>query len=197
MFMRRFSTIFIFLTILVTSALKADVKVTTYTLGMSPSVLHDQLVADKFAFTQFQNDKVTAIKKMFFQTPRGTEIPDIYPSTVFEGKLCDGKLYQFNIKTTNLGKQTALLLNRKQVYVYLKENNAVGGAIAYSKKEGDAQVVETYTIDRNAGSGSVRGLEEVKIGITEDKNINLGDDQLNKHPLLIQYQFKNKWFCPS
>ena len=177
--------------------LKADVEITSYSLGMSPKMLHDKLVDDKFVFTRFEKNKIHAIKKIFFKAESGNDLPDVVVSTKFEGKICEGKLYQFNIRSSYLANQTNLLLGRKQVYVYLKENNAKGGKIAYSKKPEESRVVETYLIDRNSGSGSIRGIEEIKIGITEDKSINLGSNQVNKHPLLVQYQFKNKWFCPS
>ena len=176
---------------------KSDIDVTKYQLGMSPETLHDQLVSDKFVFKRFKEDEVHAIKKIFFKTPPGTELTEMYVSTTFLAKLCKGKMYNFSVKTTHLADQTALLLGRKKVFVYLKDNNAVGGKIAYSKKDDEARVVETYTIDRNDGSGSVRGIEEVKVGLTEEKGVDFGENQRNRHPLMVQYIFENKWFCPK
>jgi len=175
----------------------ADADVTAYKLGMSPEKLHDQLVSDKFVFTSFKKDQVKAIKKNFFSTSPGAEFTDVYVSTKFEAKLCEDKVYSFSLTTTHMANQTELLLHRKKVFIYLKDNNAVGGKFAYSNKADEPRVVETYTIDRNDSSGSIRGLEEVKVGLTEDKSVTLGKEYINKHPLMIQYFFENKWFCPQ
>jgi len=199
MFKSRFLSIlkisaFTVLLLVKSSVVYADVDVTKYPLGISPKTLHDLLVNDNFVFKKFTGSAIQAIKKVAVPIKPGSEISDVIESTTLTAKLCAGKMYEIQMTSVYTGDRTALLMGRKNLYKYLKENNAINDGISLHKNETNPRVVLSYSIDRNSQADrNIRGTEVIKVALDTSTRITIENIPL----LQMTYQLKNKWFCPN
>ena len=146
----------------------ADVDVTTYPLGDSPNTMHDKLVEDKFVFEKFSNREIKAVKKIVVPSNSGEEFPDLYQSTTITAKICEGRIYELRMSSVYGGDRNALLMGRKLIYKYLKDNNAVNDKIFLHTNEQNPQVVLWFSIDRDSQANkAIRGTEMVKLALGE------------------------------
>jgi hypothetical protein len=174
----------------------ADVDVTKYPLGMSPKALHDNLVNDKFVFKKFSSTEIRAVKKVAVEAKEGSEFPEITQSTSLIAKICAGKVYQIKMNSIYGGDRTSLLMGRKMLYKYLKDNSATNDGINLHKNKSDPTVVLGFSIDRNSQTNkAVRGTEIVKLALGTRKDVVSARTKL---PFLqMSYLLENKWFCPN
>ena len=175
---------------IISNGVLADVDFTAYTLGMSFSQVQDKLIEDKFIFTKFNKKEFIARKLVVNeQRPnqgRGKELTDIVPSTQIHGKFCDNKLYSLRIDSYYMTYMDDLLLGRKSIYNYIKNNNGVLEKLNISQNEHEPNVGLVFIIDRSASGGSVKGEERVTTVLGKESNV-----------LQMTYGFENKWFCPE
>ena len=166
----------------------ADIDFTKIELGSAPKQTQEFLIENKFMFVRFDDEGFVARKTVVLDTDRGTELPNVPVSTTVDGKFCSGKLYQVTANSfyAKNAKIEDLWTGRKKIYQYLKDNEAILAQINTSKKE-DGNVGLKFIIDRNSGSGNVKGEETVvsMIDTTFPKSISM------------KYRFENKWFCPE
>ena len=177
----------------------ADVDPTKYPLGISPKSFHNKLIADKFVFKKFTEKEIHAVKKVAVAVIQGSEIPNITESTSIVAKFCSGKMSQLIMQSSYGANRDALLLGRKNVYKYLKDNKAINDGIDLHKDAKNPRVVLSFLIDRNSQkSRDVRGTEIIKLSL--DQSLKLERTvakNLRVKVLKMTYFFQNKWFCPN
>jgi|TARA_B100001964_G_scaffold227349_1_gene277172 hypothetical protein len=191
--MRTFCLIFV--VTLLSNVVFADVDFTTYSLGMSPKQVQEQLIDDKFIFLNFSDNKFTARKKVanqqteFENYGEGKEFTEILPSTEIKGVFCDKKLYRLTIYSWYMKNMDDLLSGRKSIYAYINSSKGILEKINISQNKDEPNVGLVFLIDRSSSGGSVKGEERVKVSLTKpDKKTDL---------LMMRYSFENKWFCPE
>ena len=168
-----------------------DVDISKYALGMSNKTLHNQLVADGFYFSYFDDDKISAVKyALVGRVP--SEYGQLRPSSTLEGRFCNGKLYKLDFTSLYQADQTKLLFGRKAIYQYLSDNKAVAGPFKINKNEKSSLITHTYIIDRNNSGGQVRGEEKVIFALDQS---DLTKENISV--LKIRALLENRWFCPE
>ena len=181
----------VFLFYFISNGVLADGDFTAYNLGMSFNQVQDKLIEENFIFTKFNKKEFIARKLVVNSQPKpdygmGKELTEIVPSTEIYGKFCDNKLYKLRIDSYYMKNTDDLLLGRKNIYNYIKNNNGVLEKLNISQNENQPNVGLVFIIDRSASGGSIKGEERVTTLLGKESYF-----------LKMSFGFENKWFCPE
>ena len=158
------------------SNIYAEIQYANYPLGMSKSSLHDQLVEDKFYFSEVSENTIKAKKYVLgfysLDLKRGDkEFEELNPSISINAKFCNDKLFQLDMINFFNNDQSDVFAGRKKFYKHLDDNKATSDGFRISQKEDSTLVSHSYIIDRNESGGKIRGEEEITVALYQSKNL--------------------------
>lgn len=167
----------------------ADISIFKLSLGGGLDNLQAQLIDEQFVFTSVTDEKIEARKLATKDLVEGVYVnyQAFFPSTELEALACNGKVKRIKYKTIFQEKSYNLMMARKEIFKYLKDNGAQLQDIGLNQNEKSARVVEHFVVDRNAIQGSaVKGEEMVSFSL-----------DLTPKGLQLEVRMENNWFCPQ
>ena len=167
----------------------ADISIFKLSLGGGLDDMQYQLINEQFVFTSVTDEKIEARKLANRNSKQGSYVnyQDFFPSTELEALACNGKVKKISYKTVFQENSYNLMLARKEIFKYLKDNGAQLQDIGLNQNENSVRVVERFVVDRNALQGSsVKGEELVSFSL-----------DLTSKGLELEVRMENNWFCPQ
>ena len=167
----------------------ADISIFKLSLGGGLDDMQSQLIDEQFIFTSVTDEEIKARKLATKMLKEGSYVnyQDFFPSTELEALACNGKVKKITYKTIFQEKSYDLMLARKEIFKYLKDNGGQLQDIGLNQSEASVRVVEHFVVDRNAIQGSaVKGEEMVSFSL-----------DLTPKGLQLMVRMENNWFCPQ
>ena len=172
----------------------ADISIFKLSLGGGLDDLQSQLIEENFIFTSITDEKIEARKlaKNELDNKQYKNYQEFFPSTELTALACNGKVKRIEYKTVFQEKTYDLMLARKEVFKYLKDNGAQLQDIVLHQDEANVRVVEKFVVDRNSIQGAaVKGEEIVSV------SIELMPEDPKRKKLKLMVRMENNWFCPQ